>query len=158
MSKKIKVIHIFGVVMFFGSILGHAIAGIVSASNNDPIVFNIVRQVIEVETHYLTFPGLCIFALTGIAMLIIDKRPILKIKWLAIHSIIGVIIILNAFFVLIPIGTELLSVSEKLVDGSVSLEHIHELKNKEAIFGALNIFACIILIILAVIKPKFGGH
>ncbi len=155
MHKKLKVIHIIGVVMFFGSILGHAIAGIVSASNSDPEVFNIVRQVIEVETAYLTLPGLIVFTLSGIAMIVIGKLPISKMKWLAIHSVIGMLVILNAFIVLIPIGNELLEASQKLVEGSVTIDTIHELKNKEAIFGALNILACFILIILAVIKPKF---
>jgi hypothetical protein len=142
--------------MFFGSILGHAIAGVVSASSNDPGVFNIVRQVVEVETVYLTLPGLIIFTLSGIAMLVVGKMPVRKIKWLAIHIAIGVLVILNAFIVLIPVGTEILETSQKLVDGSVTLEALHELKNREAIFGALNIAACLVLITLAVIKPKFG--
>ncbi len=156
MHKKIKVIHIIGVVMFFGSILGHAIAGVVSASSNDPAVFNIVRQVIEVETVYLTLPGLAIFSLSGIAMLVIGKMPVPKIKWLAVHIVIGIMVILNAFIVLIPVGTGILEASQQVMEGLVSLETMHELKNREAIFGAFNIVACLVLIVLAVIKPKFG--
>ncbi len=158
MQKKLKVIHIIGVVMFFGSILGHAIAGVVSAASNDPSVFNIVRQVIEVETRYLTLPGLIIFALSGVAMIVVGKIPVSRIRWLALHIVIGVLVILNAFIVLIPIGDELLQASLQLVDGSVSFEQIGELKNKEAIFGAFNIVACFVLITIAVIKPKFGNQ
>ncbi len=156
MHNKIKVIHIIGVVMFFGSILGHAIAGVVSASSNDPAVFNIVRQVIEVETMYLTLPGLVIFTLSGIAMIVIGKMPVRKIKWLAVHFGVGVLVILNAFIVLIPIGTEILEASQNVVAGSVSAETVPALKNREAVFGALNIVACLVLITLAVLKPKFG--
>ncbi len=158
MNKKLKVIHVIGIIMFFGSILGHAIAGIVSASSKDPVVFNIVRLVIETETIYLTFPGLIIFTLSGIAMIVVGKMPISKIKWLAIHSVIGVLVILNAFLILIPVGSEILEISQKVVDGSIAPEAMYELKNKEAMFGAFNILACLILVILAVIKPKFGGQ
>ncbi len=158
MNKKLKVIHVIGIIMFFGSILGHAIAGIVSASSKDPVVFNIVRLVIETETIYLTFPGLIIFTLSGIAMIVVGKMPISKIKWLAIHSVIGVLVILNAFLILIPVGSEILEISQKIVDGSIAPEAMYELKNKEAMFGAFNILACLILVILAVIKPKFGGQ
>ncbi|MCP4494440.1 MAG: DUF2269 family protein [Gammaproteobacteria bacterium] len=156
MHNKIKVIHIIGVAMFFGSILGHAIAGVVSASSSDPAVFNIVRQVIEVETVYLTLPGLVMFTLSGIAMIVIGKMPVHKIKWLAVHVAVGVLVILNAFIVLIPVGTEILVASQNVMVGSVSSETILALKNREAVFGAFNIVACLVLITLAVIKPKFG--
>ncbi len=158
MHNKIKVVHLIGVVMFFGSILGHAIAGVVSASSSNPEVFNVVRQVVEVETAYLTLPGLVIFTLSGIAMLVIGKMPVRKIKWLAVHFAIGVLVILNAFVVLIPVGTEILEASQNVMAGSVSPEAIHALKNREAVFGAFNIVACLVLITLAVIKPKFGNR
>ncbi len=158
MLNTIKVIHVIGVVMFFGSILGHAIAGVVSASSSDPAVFGIVRQVIEVETVFLTLPGLVVLTLSGAAMLVIGKMPVSKIKWLAVHFAIGILVILNAFIVLIPIGTEILETSQKAMGGSVSLETLHALKNREAMFGAFNILACLVLITVAISKPKFGSQ
>lgn len=158
MYKSIKVLHIIGVVLFFGSILGHAIAGVVLSDNDSPQTLSIVRQVIQVETTYLTLPGLILFTITGIGMIIVGKLPIKELRWLAIHITLGSFVALNAFFVLIPVGQEILDISNKLMSDGATLEHLKQLGNKEAIFGAFNIIACLLLIIVAVFKPKFGSQ
>ncbi|MEK8015992.1 MAG: DUF2269 family protein [Candidatus Parabeggiatoa sp.] len=160
MYKNIKVLHILGVVLFFGSILGHAVAGIVSSGSTSPELLYIVRQVVEAETIYLTVPGLILFSITGIALIVIGKLPIRKLRWLTAHVAIGVIVILNAILFLAPTGQELLEASQQLASGgtAVSLEQIHALETKEAVFGAINIISCLILVTIAVIKPKWGGR
>ena len=140
--------------MFFGSILGYAITGIVSSSSDNPQVLNTVREVIQTEIYFLTLPGFILFTITGFTMLFIGKLSIIKIRWLAVHVCLGVLIVLNAVFILIPVGVEILEASQNMLTGVGSMENFHQLKDKEAIFGALNIFSCLILVALAVIKPK----
>ncbi len=156
MYKTVKTLHIIGVIMFFGSILGHAIAGIVSSTSDSLQVLKIVREVIQTETYFLTIPGLILFAVTGIAMLFISKLPIKKLRWLMVHVFLGILVILNAVFILLPVGAEIFEVSQNMVTGGESMEYFYQLKNKEAFFGALNIISCLILVIIAVIKPKSG--
>lgn len=158
MYKFLKALHIIGVVLFFGSILGHAIAGVVSSGTTDSQVLNIVRQVVQAETNYLTIPGLVLFSVTGGAMIFVGKLPIKKLKWLALHLALGILVILNAIFILAPLGQEMLAMAQSIASGTGSIEHIHELEAKEAIFGAINIFLCVLLVLIAVIKPKFGGN
>ncbi len=143
--------------MFFGSILGHAIAGIVSSASDNAQVVHTVREVIQTETYFLTIPGFILFTITGIAMLFLGKVPIKKLRWLAVHVCLGALVILNAVFILLPVGAEILEASQNMVTSAGSMEYFHELKNKEAIFGALNIISCLILVTLAVIKPKLGA-
>ena len=157
MYKPVKVLHIIGVIMFFGSILGHAIAGVVSSTSDSTQVLYTVREVIQTETYFLTIPGFILFTITGFAMLLIGKLPIKKLRWLAVHVCLGTLVILNAVFILLPVGAEILEVSQNMVIGTESMEYFHQLKNKEAIFGALNITSCLVLVALAVIKPKLGA-
>jgi len=156
MYKSVKVLHVIGVILFFGSILGHAIAGIVSTASDNPQVLHTVREVILTETYFLTIPGTVLFTITGIAMLIIGKLPIRKFRWLLVHTCLGTLVILNAVFVLLPVGAEILEASQNMMTGSGPTEHLHQLENKEAIFGALNIISCFVLVTLAVIKPGSG--
>ena len=158
MYKLVKVLHIIGVVLFFGSILGHAIAGVVSSASDNPQVLNTVREVIQTETYILTIPGFLLFTVSGIAMLFIGKLPIKKLRWLIVHISLGALVILNAVFVLLPVGTEILEASQSIIMGSGSKENLHHLENREAIFGALNIISCFVLVTVAVIKPKLGAR
>lgn len=157
MYKSIKVLHIIGVVLFFGSILGHAVAGIVSSTSDNLQVLNTVREVIQTETYFLTIPGLVLFTLTGIAMLFVGKLPLKKRRWLVVHIGLGTLVVLNAVFVLLPVGQDILEATQNVVNSGGFMEHLHQLENREAIFGAFNIISCFILITIAVIKPKFGG-
>lgn len=158
MYKFLKALHIIGVVLFFGSILGHAIAGVVSSGTTDSQVLNVVRQVVQAETIYLTIPGLVLFSITGGTMIFVGKLPIKKLKWLALHLALGILVILNALIILGPLGQEMLVATQALAAGTGSIELIHELEIKEAIFGAINIILCVLLVLIAVIKPKLGGN
>ncbi len=143
--------------MFFGSILGHAFAGIVSAASDSTQVLHTVREVIQTETYFLTIPGFILFTITGITMLFIGKLPIKRLRWLAAHVCLGTLVILNAVFILLPVGTEIIEISQNMVSGTGSMKNFQQLKNREAFFGALNIISCLVLVILAVIKPKLGA-
>ena len=157
MYKPVKVLHIIGVIMFFGSILTHAIAGVVSSASDNTQVLHTVREVIQTETYFLTIPGFILFTITGITLLFVGKLPITKLRWLAVHVCLGILVILNAVFILLPVGTEILEASQNMVIGTGSIEDFQQLKNKEAIFGALNIISCLVLVTLAVIEPKLGA-
>ena len=91
-----------------------------------------------------------------VVMLFVGRLPIKKIRWLAMHVCLGILVILNAVFILLPVGTEILEASQNIVMGVGSMEDFYQLKNREAIFGALNIILCLILVSLAVVKPKLG--
>ncbi|MBE9552435.1 MAG: hypothetical protein IMF05_03115, partial [Proteobacteria bacterium] len=47
MLKFVKVAHLLGVVMFFGSILGHITVGFVPGAKDDPQTALFVRQAID---------------------------------------------------------------------------------------------------------------
>ena len=74
MLKFVKALHLIGVVLFFGSILGHITVGFVPGAKDDPQTALIAREAISVATTYLTMPGLVLLLLTGIFMIGAEQR------------------------------------------------------------------------------------
>lgn len=156
MAEKLKVFHLLGVIMFFGSILAHTVASIFASLSDDPQILYIVRQVMQAETKFLLIPGIFIFLLSGIAMIKVKKIKLKNCRWLMVHAVIGVLVVLNAFFILLPAGQELLDLSLQVANGTLPIEGLQTVKKTESIFGGINLILCLLLIILGVIKPKLG--
>ena len=154
MYLNLKVIHIFGVVLFFGSILAHMVASIFASTNGDAQILYIVRQVMAAETKFLLVPGIFLFFASGIAMIIVGKLKFKTTRWLMLHAIIGSLVILNAIFILLPAGQDLLAASQQIHDGTITIDSIQKIKTTESIFGAINVLSCLTLLVLGVIKPK----
>lgn len=156
MLKVVKALHLIGLVMFFGSILGHITAGFIPGAQDDPQTALIARQAIDVATTYLTVPGLVLLLLTGIFMIVKRKLPIFKFRWLTLHAIFGLLILLNAAFVLYPVGQDLLELASQVATGVQPTDQLHALEGREAAFGAANVLLCLAAMFVAVIKPRFG--
>jgi hypothetical protein len=72
------------------------------------------------------------------------------------HQIFGVLILLNAAFILVPVGGGLLDAASKVIQGSGSLESFEALSGREAIFGGLNLVLSLATIFIAALKPALG--
>ncbi len=156
MLKKLRVIHILGIVMFFGSIIAHTVASIFASTSDDTQILYIVRQVMQAETKFVLIPGLFLFLFSGIAMIKVNKVGLKKSRWLMLHAVIGLLVVLNAFFILLPAGRELLELSHQVAGGGLSIEAIQAAKKTESLFGGINLIFCLILIVLGITKPKLG--
>lgn len=156
MHKFVKALHLTGVVMFFGSILGHITVGLVPGTNDDPQTALIAREVIVAATTYLTMPGLVLLLATGIFMIVKSRLQIFKTRWLTLHALFGLLIALNAAFVLYPIGQELLEVASQVATGALPIGQLHAIESREAAFGAVNVLLCLTMVFIAVVKPQIG--
>ena len=156
MLKFVKALHLIGLAMFFGSILGHITMGLVPGVSEDPGTALVARQAIDVATSYLTLPGLALLLVTGAFMAVKGRLPILRRRWLMLHIVFGALILLNAAFVLAPLGQELLGLATEAAAGTGPLERIHRLEGREAAFGAANVLFCLAALMLAAIKPGLG--
>lgn len=155
-AKLIRAFHVLGVVLFFGSILGHAIGGLAPALHSSPETELLARQMITVATRYLTIPGLALLMITGIAMVLQRKGALLKARWFYLHAGLALIILINAFVILIPIGGSLLAIAEGLVSGTGTNDGRAVLQGREAMFGAANVVLSLVVLFLGVLKPRFG--
>lgn len=154
--KIARGLHFLGLAMFLGSILGHITLGLVPGANNQPQAMLVGRQAIQIATWSLTVPGLALLVVTGLFLTLRGGWGFGRRRWLAVHQIIGVLILLNAGLMLVPIGGDLLDVASKIVQGSASLEDFAALKGRESAFGAGNLMLALITIFVAVLKPALG--
>jgi hypothetical protein len=114
------------------------------------------RQAIEIATWSLTVPGLALLAATGLFMSFRGGLGFGRRRWLTVHQIIGALILLNAAFILVPVGGDLLDVASKIIQGSGSLEAFRALSGREGMFGALNVVLALATIFVAALKPALG--
>ena len=156
MIGVLKAMHLLGVVLFFGSILGHVALGFLPEAGSDPQKALFVRQAIEMATEALTLPGLALLLLTGAAMGLRGRLRVLRFRWMTLHAAIGLLILTNAVLVLAPLGRELVVVASYGAGGAWPPETFTALEGREAVFGAVNVVLCFVALFIAVLKPRFG--
>lgn len=156
MYKMAKALHFVGLAMFLGSILGHIAIGFVPGARDQAEAMLFGRQAIEIATWSLTVPGLALLAVTGLFMIVRGRLGFWRRQWLATHQIIGVLILLNAALILVPVGDDLVDAASKIVQGSGSIEAFAALAGRERVFGATNVILALAAIFVAVLKPALG--
>jgi hypothetical protein len=73
-----------------------------------------------------------------------------------VHQTIGALILLNAAFVLVPVGSDLRHLASEIVQGSGSIVAFAALIGRETMFGAANLVLTLVTVFLAVLKPGLG--
>jgi len=154
--KMAKALHLLGLAMFVGSILGHVTIGFVPGAKDQAQAMLFGRQAIEVATWSLTVPGLALLVVTGLFMTLRGALGFGRRRWLTVHQTIGVLILLNASLILVPVGGDLLDVATKIMQGGASLEGFAALKLRESTFGAANLVLALVTIFVAVLRPALG--
>jgi Predicted integral membrane protein (DUF2269) len=156
MYKIAKALHVLGLAMFLGSILGHITIGFVPGANDQPAAMLFGRQAIEIATWALTIPGLVLLAVTGLFMTLYGQLGFLKLRWLSVHQLIGALILLNAALFLVPVGGDLLDAASEIAKGSGSRETFAALAGRERTFGPVNLILALVTIFVAVLRPALG--
>lgn len=151
-----KALHVIGLAMFLGSILGHVTIGFVPGAKDQAHAMLFGRQAIEIATWSLTIPGLVLLAVTGLFMTVRGGLGFGRRRWLTVHQIIAALILLNAALVLVPVGSDLLDVASKIVEGTASMEDFLARAGRERMFGAANVVLALATIFVAVLKPALG--
>ena len=155
--RFVKALHLLGMAMFLGSILGHITAGLLPGIHDNAATALVARQTIEVATTYLTLPGLALLVLTGSVMTAKGRLPFPGTRWLTLHVLFALLILLNAGIVLYPVGQELLAAASQVAAGALALDRLAPLEGREAAFGAANLLLSLMALFVAVIRPRLGG-
>ena len=156
MTKIAKALHLIGLAMFLGSILGHITLGLIPSVADDPTALLFARQAIEIATWALTIPGLALLVATGLFMTLRGRLGVFRIRWLTLHQAIALLIVLNAAIVLVPVGAELLATAGSVADRAAGRDAMASAETREAAFGAVNVLLALATVFLAVLKPRFG--
>lgn len=156
MIKLVKALHVLGVVLFFGSILGHAVVGLAETVHDSAQTRFVARQIIDAATWYLTVPGLALLALTGLGMIIMRGKSLLGMRWMVVHLTLAGLVLLNAILVLLPTGHVILAAANELAAGAGKTADMLIAEKREAVFGAINILLCLTAVFTGVVKPHRG--
>jgi hypothetical protein len=155
MYRVLKFLHILGLTLFLGSIFGHIVASVLGGEPGTAS-FLFARQDVTTATRALTAPGLALTILTGIAMVIASQQSPFRVRWLAVHGGLAVVVAILAATVIIPAGQEILNGAIALRDAaaSVSVEQIAAAKRIEDTVGGINLLLALIAAFIGVWKPK----
>jgi hypothetical protein len=78
--KFLKTLHLLGLVLFLGSVLGHVATSVHGGPAGGSPAFLAARENISALTQALTLPGLGIAALSGVAMAVVARMNPIKSK------------------------------------------------------------------------------
>lgn len=151
MFQFLRVMHIVGMAMFFGSILSHVAATLIPGASDAPQVMLAVRQAIVLANWYVTLPGLFIAFVSGALMIATrgyERRPAL-----GVHIVAAIAIAVVAATVLIPAAIHLETAAKAIAIGSMTKDAVARLATREHLFGATNIFLALVAIIVGATLP-----
>jgi hypothetical protein len=155
--RTAKAVHIIGLALFLGSILGHAIMSVVPGSGSEAQTTLVLRQGIEAATLYLTLPGLTLLVVSGLVLTLRGKFGFGRVRWLTVHQLLALAIVVNAVFVLLPTGDALLAAAESWARGGTAAE-FQSTAVRESVAGAVNIVLAVAAVFVAAIRPRLGRH
>lgn len=148
MTRFLKVVHILGLAVFVGSILGHIALAQMAAPGE--AAYGWAQTAKHDSTLRLTLPGMAVAGLSGL-LLTIRRRAILR-RWLQVKVGLFALVALNGALILSPLGAELAAQAGQ----GAPAETLLALSGREALFGAVNLSLIVLIVVLAVARPRLG--
>ena len=155
MYRFLKTAHLLGLAMFLGSILSHVVVGF-GAGQPGAASFLFARQEVSLATQLLTMPGLLLTIASGFGMAAVGRLSPLRQPWLGIHAGMGLLVLVLAVCFLVPTGRTMLRDAAALVEQSdpAVVAQVLILKQIESVAGAVNLVLTLLIVSLAVWKPR----
>ncbi|NDU86782.1 MAG: DUF2269 family protein [Ferrovum sp.] len=163
MKKTTKLLHLIGLVMFFGGILPSIVMNSVVGTNADAVLIYHQRLFVSAITWALTIPGMWIQIVAGCLTALAGKYRPLEHRWLIAKFVLAVLILINGTFVLAPLVSQVTSIAEQSALQGHLLPTYMPLKKQEDMYGIANFLMLVIAFILAIYRPSFrraqqGAH
>jgi hypothetical protein len=150
MNKLLKLFHLFGLILFLGSIFNFLLISILTKDNSlENLVF--ARQIISKGTLFLTLPGMWLIAGTG-AIMTLQSYDFIERRWLNLKHLIIVLVIMNAHFVIVPAAETALEIAENSLRQGVLLSDYERAYMRESIWSGINVILVIIAAVASLWK------
>lgn len=151
-SDVFRIIHIAGFAMFFGSILTSTLISLSTSVTSNPQAVAFAWNAIGQTAMTLTTPGMILTVLSGITLLIVQRRNLREQIWLLAKIILTIAIFLNAVLLITPAEEQLIAYAADL---PMTITAFTEVASQQQIYGAINLVMILIVFILGVVKrPK----
>lgn len=156
MAKILRIMHILGLVMFLGSIIGYIVVNGMAVKSTNLEVVSFAKYFVYFGTRIITVPGMWILILTGILLSYSSGYKIRANGWLKAKLLISLFIILIATFLIVPATKELAHIaSDSVVKGALN-PNMSKFQMREDIFGTINVIGIFANLILVTIFRKIG--
>ncbi|RED46124.1 DUF2269 family protein [Aestuariispira insulae] len=156
MPKTIKLFHILGLVLFFGTVPVHILLGQIALSyfeNGDTSLAATYRMILVQVIQMLTLPGLALLWLSGLFSVFRSKGRILRQKWILMKLALVFLVSVNGVVILTSLAKELaFHYGMAAATGEIA-EEITALTTQEDLFGTLNLLMILAICALACYKP-----
>jgi uncharacterized membrane protein len=155
MYLTLKLLHIFGVVLFLGNIITAVLWKALADRSNDPrIIANALEGLIAAD-RYFTGPGVGLILVTGISLVISSGYSFLGTAWiwqsLVLFTISGVV-----FMVLLaPLQRRMRDIAVLGARGGFDRVLYQRLSRQWAIWGSLATLTPLAALGLMVLKPNY---
>jgi len=149
-----RLLHFIGLAMFLGSIFGHIALGALPGAEADAHSVVLSSLAVVHTTKTLTLPGLGLVIVTGVWMTLSYHGGFFRARWLTVHQVLSLLILLNSLVLLRPLGLQVLEVARGLHGPGFDLTSLHTLTREEKTFGAINLVLTLATIAVAVYRPR----
>src|SRR5262249_29054377 len=139
--------------MFLGSILGSIVLALGAPVTGDPQNVVFAWQAIGRTNAILTTPGMLLVGLTGIALMIVERRNPLEQVWVAVKLLLMIAVVANAYLLLDPAEEQLRHYAAALPAADARAMFAN-LASRQQIFGAINLAVIVLASVLGVLKPR----
>lgn len=160
MYRFLKLLHIIGFALFFGSILAHIIEGRVQPTTVAPAVLVYAYDTISLGNLAVTVPGLALAVLSGIGMVGVRRRELPRQRWFQVHASLGGVLIATSA-VVYNAGERLKDAAAVLASGQASqaiLASITSAEQLQRYVGLLNIVIVVVSVSVAVAQSRVAGR
>ncbi|OGI48689.1 MAG: hypothetical protein A2151_07320 [Candidatus Muproteobacteria bacterium RBG_16_65_34] len=155
MKKTAKLLHVIGLIMFFGGILPSIVMNSVVGASTDAVLIYHQRLFVSAFTWALTIPGMWILIVAGSLTALARKYRLIEHRWLIAKLALATLILINGTFILAPLVSQVTDIAEQSAARGQLLPIYMPLKAKEDMYGIANFLMLVIAFLLAVYKPGF---
>jgi hypothetical protein len=149
MYRVCKLLHLLGLALFLGSVLGHIVTAVTGGTIGSAD-FLAAREQIDAATRTLTLPGLGLMILSGLGLAWSSPR---RPAWMGLHAGLSVVVIALTALVVVPAGREILAGAQAIARGDGGSTAIAAALATEHRGGSANLVLTLLVVTLGVYKP-----
>lgn len=155
-SPILLVLHLLGLTMFLGSILGSIVLSLGAPATGDPHAVVFAWHAIGAANTFLTVPGLLLMVASGLLLIPTQGRSPRHERWLALKILAVLAIIVVAATLIEPSEEQLRQLSTALPDLGARAVFM-DAAIRQQIYGVINLALVVLASVLGVFKPGLGG-
>ena len=155
-SPILVIVHLLGLTMFLGSILGSIVLSLGAPATGDAHAVVFAWRAIGAANSFLTVPGLLLTVASGLLLIPTQGRNPRHERWLVLKILAVTGIIVVAATLIEPTEEQLRQLATGLPDLATRAAFT-DVAIRQQIYGAINLALVVLASVLGVFKPGLGG-